>query len=407
MAEGGRREEKDRDSAFHETRDIDSDEEEVQILEEVEEVVEEEVLYPVLPEPEDEIRPAPAIIPNPQIQPQPVENPDLSDHEDSEDSDSSDESEEDDNQAAANMPAEPVKPGQLQTLPSFNGERGEGFITWLETLEAAKITYNWAEDALIQVAKAKGGTAIAEWDRGNRLRGVTATTWLGNPSFRELLHTRFGPKYTAATAVHAVADLKQKPRESCASFMDRVILAVNRQNYNITQVQKDTQTYKDVFNAAIVSHFGAGLQSDISTVVLGAADAPATVDAILRAAEAVEAETAKLGPPGASALAVTTDVSPALPDPLQDLTDRFEELVAAIGYQRRKPFDKTKSRCYNCNKYGHFKNECPEPRRQSSGSNRGGSSNRGRFRGNNTNAVEEQPVEDQTDAHHDHLYSGN
>ena len=403
MAEGGKREEKDRDSAFHETRDIDSEEEEeVQVLfpeiQEEEEVEEEaQVFYPALPD-----VPA-AILPNPQPQPQP--NPDQVP--DRSDSESSEESSDDDQ---ANMPAnpDPVKPGQLQTLPSFDGERGEGFITWLETLEAAKITYNWAEDALIQVAKAKGGTAIAEWDRGNRLRGVTATTWLGNPSYRDLLHTRFGPKYTAATAVHAVADLKQKPRESCASFMDRVILAVNRQNYNITQVQKDTQTYKDVFNAAIVSHFGAGLQSEISTVVLGAADAPATVDAILKAAEAVEAETAKLGPPGASALAVAAETTTSPPDPLQDLTERFEELVAAIGYQRRKPFDKTKSRCYNCNKYGHFKNECPEPRRQSSGgSTRGGNSNRGRFRSNNANAVEEHPLEDQNTTHHDQQYSGN
>ena len=45
-----------------------------------------------------------------------------------------------------------------------------------------------------------------------------------------MLSKRFGPKFTAATAVNTVSDLKQKPRESCAQFLDRVVLAVNRQN---------------------------------------------------------------------------------------------------------------------------------------------------------------------------------
>ena len=71
---------------------------------------------------------------------------------------------------------------------------------------------------------------------------------------------------------------------------------------------------------------------------------------MLDAGEAVEAEQAKVGVPGASALAIQEE--DAQPDPLQDLTERFEELVAAIGFRRRKPFDKTKVRCYNCDKTG-------------------------------------------------------
>ena len=48
----------------------------------------------------------------------------------------------------ANMPAEPgaVNPQQLTSLPVFNGDRGEGFVNWLECLETARQTYNWAED---------------------------------------------------------------------------------------------------------------------------------------------------------------------------------------------------------------------------------------------------------------------
>ena len=99
---------------------------------------------------------------------------------------------------------------------------------------------------------------------------------------------------------------------------------------------------------------------DISKVVLGSADAPNTVAAMLDAAEAVKAEQAKVGAPGTSALAIQEEHEI---DPLQDLTEQFEELVAAIGFRRRKPFDKSKVRCYNCDENGHFQNECPEFRR--------------------------------------------
>ena len=93
-------------------------------------------------------------------------------------------------------------------------------------------------------------------------------------------------------------------------------------------------------------------------VNIGQADAPNTVQGMLEAAKAVEAEQAKIGNPGTSALAVTEEVDM---DPLANLTARFDELVAAIGYKRRWPYDKSKAKSYNCNKLGHFRNECPEP----------------------------------------------
>ena len=221
----------------------------------------------------------------------------------------------------------------------------------------AKDTYNWAENSLVQVAKAKGGAAIAEWDRGNRLRGIIVNHWAGDNGFRAMLYKRFGPKYTSATAVNAVSDLNQRSRESCAQFLDRVVLAVNKQNFNVGEADKQTEVYKAVFDAAIISHFGARLRDVISKVVLGSADAPSTVAAVLDAAEAVEAEQTKVGAPGTSAIAVQEEDHDT--DPLQDLTERFEELVPAIGFRRRKPFDKSKVRCYNCDKNRPFQKQMP------------------------------------------------
>ena len=65
--------------------------------------------------------------------------------------------------AQAATAAEPiVTPPQLQSLPTFDGKRGEGFFNWLETLETACVTYRWPVNALVEVAKAKGGSAVAE-----------------------------------------------------------------------------------------------------------------------------------------------------------------------------------------------------------------------------------------------------
>ena len=140
---------------------------------------------------------------------------------------------------------------------------------------------------------------------------------------------------------------------------------------------------------------------------------------MLQAAEAVEAELAKIG---TSALAVQEETpTPTEGDQLMDLTEAIEEICAAIGLKRRRPFDKSRSKCYNCYKFGHFQNKCPEPRRQpfrgtnpsapTSGAPPARRSSAPRCRWNQK-AVDEcpevQPEEDDHEAlHPDSLKSGN
>ena len=83
---------------------------------------------------------------------------------------------------------------------------------------------------------------------------------------------------------------------------------------------------------------------------------------MLVAAEDVEAKHAKIGLPGALALAVPEDASVPPTDPLLDVTERFEELDAAIGFRQCKPFNKSKVQCYKCERLGHFQNKFPYPR---------------------------------------------
>ena len=127
-----------------------------------------------------------------------------------------------------------VRPQQIANIPMFDGERGEGFVNWLETLENARDAYNWPIDSLVGVAKSRGGPKIVEWLRGKRLQGTTYAVWNTDAGLKKALLLRFGPKHTSATAILAVSELKQRSSESCTDFMDRVLLAVDRTHYNLT-----------------------------------------------------------------------------------------------------------------------------------------------------------------------------
>ena len=156
-----------------------------------------------------------------------------------------------------------VRPQQIANIPMFDGERGEGFVNWLETLENARDAYNWPIDSLVGVAKSRGGPKIVEWLRGKRLQGTTYAVWNTDDGLKKALLSRFGPKHTSAMAILAVSELKQRSSESCADFMDRVLLAVDRTHYNLTAVQKQADGYRQVFTSAALMHFGAGVRSDI------------------------------------------------------------------------------------------------------------------------------------------------
>ena len=73
------------------------------------------------------------------------------------------------------------------------------------------------------------------------------------------------------------------PSESCASFMDRVVLAVDKTNFNVPAATKATPVYQEVQDKAIVAHFGAGLRDSISKTILGAANPPDSVSGMLLA----------------------------------------------------------------------------------------------------------------------------
>ena len=127
--------------------------------------------------------------------------------------------------------------------------------------------------------------------------------------------------------------------------MDRVVLAVDKTNFNVPAATKATPVYQQVQDKAIMAHFGAGLRDSISKTILGAANPPDSVSGMLLAAKAVEAEAAKIGAPGTSALAVGEDAKsedqPSKKSEVTELTEKLEAVMAAMT----KAKDKATQKC--------------------------------------------------------------
>ena len=139
-----------------------------------------------------------------------------------------------------------------------------------------------------------------------------------------------------------------------------VVLAIDKQHFNVTAAQKWESGYRAVSEASIMLHFGAGLREDIKRIVLGTANPPDTGWHVGSSRGYIEAELAKTRPLGVSTLVV----APTLGDNEEEgysykeslvwMDAKVEELAVAVQWFWKKPLDRSKIQCYNCHRFGHF-----------------------------------------------------
>ena len=319
--------------------------------------------------------------------------------------------EEEDNEAPIldedNMAANALTPAQSSQIPPYDGTRGDAFLSWMNLVKSTGRSYNWDHKAILRILEVKGGPKVQEWLLGKKSAGKVYDCYIlvdGQPEtvpVEEDLYERFGPIYTANSAVTAVSALHQRSDEQCAEFLDRVLTSVTKMFYNVTEAHKATAGYRQCHTAVSIIMFGAGLRESIAKVVFSSTTQYLTVRAILQAAEAAEVEQAKKPTPTQlSALAIQPasfphsathavikhPENPAYQQEHQDIQFdpnlRYEELPdghyqtpseTQVELQQdmhdlcmaiSSSMDMSKIKCYNCSNYGHFARNCSKPRRR-------------------------------------------
>ena len=243
-----------------------------------------------------------------------------------------------------NMAAQGVQGSQISSIPVFSGIAGLDGAAFADAIDQARDQFGWTEAQTAAVAKTRGGPAMTTWIRGQKAQGITFAAWAtpnpvvaGEHYLRKSFMLRFGPKYTASGAVSAIADLRQRPNETAAAFMDRVQIAVDMMNYDVPEADRNPAYYQG-YVRMVIAQFGGGLKEEIKSKVFGVPTPPDTIVNVLQAATAAEAES-RPSVQNKLTINAVAEVSKEAPedkeedketpkDPISELTKQIGEVLA-------------------------------------------------------------------------------
>ena len=276
-----------------------------------------------------------------------------------------------------NMAAQGVQGSQISTIPVFSGVAGLDGAAFADAIDQARDQYGWTEAQTAAVAKTRGGPAMTTWIRGQKAQGITFAAWAtpdpvvaGEHYLRKSFMLRFGPKYTASGAVSAISDLRQRPNETAAAFMDRVQIAVDMMNYDVPEADRNPAYYQG-YVRMVIAQFGGGLKEETKSKVFGVPTPPNTIADVLKAATAAEAESRPTVQNKLTINAVAEvskeshegkeEEEETPKDPISELSKQIGEVLAISKKRTTRSVSgrPTNFRCYGCNQPGHYRRNCP------------------------------------------------
>ena len=314
-----------------------------------------------------------------------------------------------------------VKGGQLNNLSNFDGCPSTDIEGWLSTVDRALLQFGWSQVSATAAAKSKLVGVAGKWLRAQEIRNIILDNWNSNAaddeltSLRRALVARFAIQDNVLMATDAVANLKQTSRETVSEFFDRVVVCIDKKNYNYTTQEKTGADYLNNIEKDIYTFFGAGLLEIYRQGTLGGVNPPKTSNTLLTAAVAVEREHkrnqkhAEVHAVGAVKAPVTSETDGKQMSAILSQLKRLNAGGRGGGNSPRgggqgaqAQGGSTDFKCFNCQGYGHYIDRCSSsPRGGPRGRGRGRGKGRGKGRTGNQSQLQQEQLAEEPE---DHLY---
>jgi hypothetical protein len=287
---------------------------------------------------------------------------------------------------------------QLGCINTFSGEKDEDIEFFIMQVERIAAGFGWTDGQTAQMVETKLTGKAAKWYRAlvkTKEASAHLEIWnlhvaapgndpTPNTGLKSHLLGRFLQRVDTRAAVEAILHLKQGPSETVTEFHDRVVLAVDRKNYNKTLAEKQQDVYKREIRTDILTFFTAGLNEEIRKKVMGVAVLPQDVEGLLAAAQHVENEQTKTTKPAwlnelqtdadgthgeVAATVAAAGAAVSSSEVVPHWAAELREEIAAIKRQSR-PTQAKKSNdsgragerpsCWSCGQSGHMSFSCPK-----------------------------------------------
>ena len=278
-----------------------------------------------------------------------------------------------DDDAVDMPPAADKNPGgaDLNAIPSFNGDGKVDAELWLAGFKTAAKAFQWKDEAHQQMAAMKFVGDAAIWLEGEtKMRNFpcvrdAAADYSPWEVFEKMFLGRWKPQQEPLQATEAIMNLRQASGESVLTFLDRVVLSVEKKNWQTTD--RTAASYIAMRDADLFNFGAAGIRTDIRKVILSNPKPPATFKELKAAA--VNAETAL------RAQHTINEVE------VMETGGQQKEEISEIALLK-KEIETLKANnivCYKCGQRGHIRKNCKS--QGQGGQRQGQRGGRGRGRG--------------------------
>ena len=271
------------------------------------------------------------------------------------------------------MPADAPTHQQTAAIPTFDGTIGPKAKNFTTFVDNAKTLYGWSQEQAFNAACMRMIDEAQRWLRQVGDMGTKPTKWEKEANdganivgLKPLILDRFYDEANATQQVNAVRDLKQRSDEDVRMFCDRVTEACIISNRNL----KDEANYKTILKNNVKQLLINGALEHLSAAVTNQPDIPDELADILKIM--VNAENKNKPAPNAASDGFTT--VNAVNRGFNGNRGNGQNRGNGNNGRGRGKVANAKTRCFNCNNYGHFSKDCSRPRKP--GKNKGNNGNK-------------------------------